>query len=158
MAVLGGGKKRKLKRTKNKKETVTINADGSKTVTVTKNKTRTRETQPTKRATRKVPTSVSTLKPYGITKQKVKIPNAKITSKPIKAQPKLSASQLSMRDTVRKQVAANKKEEQWQSVVRNSQPLSTSPTIPNRKATFPKRRTRRQISKERQKPSTYYLN
>ena len=100
MSILGGGKKRKLKRTKNKKETVTINADGSRTVTVTKNKTRTRETQLTKRATRKPPTSVSTLKPYGIKKQKVNIPNAKLTSKPIKVEPKMTPSQLAMAKVV----------------------------------------------------------
>ena len=156
MAILGGGKKKK--RTKNKTETVTINADGSRTVTVTKNKTRTKEKQPTKKTTRKKVTPVSTLKPYGVTKTKVNIPKVEITAKPIKVEPKMTPSQLAMRDTVRKQVAANKRKEQWQSVVRNSQPLSTSPTIPNRKATFPKRKTRRQKRKENQKPSTYYLN
>ncbi len=141
MAVLGGGKKKK--RTKNKKETVTVNADGSKTVTVTKNKTITKTKLSNKNTTpRKKVTTVSTLKPSGIAKQKVNIPKAKITSKPIKVKPKLSMSpgSVAFRNKVKQQVAANKKEKQWNSVVRNSQPLATSPSIPNRKATFPKKK------------------
>ena len=135
MAVLGGGKKKK--RTKNKKETVTVNADGSKTVTVTKTKLSNKNTTPRKKVT-----TVSTLKPSGIAKQKVNIPKAKITSKPIKVKPKLSMSpgSVAFRNKVKQQVAANKKEKQWNSVVRNSQPLATSPSIPNRKATFPKKK------------------
>tara|TARA_Y100000385_G_C12790644_1_gene507489 strand:+ start:151 stop:624 length:474 start_codon:yes stop_codon:yes gene_type:complete len=157
MAVLGGGKKKK--RTKNKKETVTINADGSRTVTVTKNKTRTKVKSSKRNTTpRKKVATVSTLKPYGIQKQKINIPKVKILAKPIKVEPKMTPSQLAMAKTVDRQVAANKREEQWQSVVRNSQPLSTSPSIPNRKATFPKRKTKRQRRKERQQSSTYYLN
>ena len=158
MAVLGGGKKKK--RTKNKTETVTVNADGSKTVTVTKNKTRTKTKSRRNATPRPKVSTVSTLKPRGIAKQKVNIPKVKITSKPIKVEPKLSMSpgSVGFRNKVKQQVAANKKEKQWNSVVRNSQPLATSPSIPNRKATLPKTKTKRQRRKDNQKPSTYYLN
>tara|TARA_B110000977_G_scaffold74698_1_gene100928 strand:- start:49 stop:465 length:417 start_codon:yes stop_codon:yes gene_type:complete len=130
MAVLGGGKKKT--RNKKKTETVTVNADGSKTVTVTKNKTTTKTKGP-RRTPRPKVTAVSTLKPYGIEKQKISIPKPKISTKPIKVEPPLNMhpSHVGFRNKVKEQVAANKKEKQWQSVVRNSQPLAPSPNMKN---------------------------
>ena len=122
MAILGGGKKRKLRRAKNKTETVTINADGSRTVTVTKNKTRTRETQPTKRTTRKKVSHVSTLKPYEIEEQKITILKPKINAKPLKERPKkVKAAQARnvMRGLL---IRADRRE---------SQPLAPSPKMRN---------------------------
>jgi hypothetical protein len=133
MAVLGGGKKKT--RNKNKTETITVNADGSKTVTVTKNKTSTKTRGP-RRTPRPKVTGVSTLKPYGIAKQKISIPATKVSTKPIEVEAPLDMhpSSVRFRNKVKEQVAANKKEKQWQSVVRNSQPLSPSPSIPNRRS------------------------
>lgn len=120
MAILGGGKKRKLRRAKKKTETVTINADGSRTVTVTKNKTRTRETQPTKRTTRKRLAPVSTLKSEPI--KRVQPVNVKINAKPLKERPK-KVKQAQARNVMRGLLIRAER--------RESQPLAPSPRMRN---------------------------
>lgn len=121
MATLGGNKNKK--RTKNKTETVTVNPDGSRTVTVTKNKTTTKTKGPTKKITpRKRIAPVTTLKPYGIQKQKIDIPEVKILSTPLKERPqkiKTAQGNIMMRQLMKR------------AAIRESQPLAPSPKIRN---------------------------